>query len=84
MTAILDKYGRILLPKKLRQALGLTENIKLSLRREGNQIIIEPLKEETLFQEKDGFLVFTGQLPDEEKDWVAEDREARDRYLLGL
>lgn len=81
MTATLDKYGRIVIPKVVREAIGLKENMALQLSQEGNKIIIEPILN---YVEEGAFLFFTGRIDGHSTDWVNEDRTLRDEELLGL
>lgn len=76
MLTALDKYGRIVIPKKLRQHLGITQSTNLKISEEGKKIVIEPVEEEML-EEKNGILVYTGELKDKEQDILKEDRKKR-------
>ena len=38
-----DGLGRVLLPKKVREDLGIEANSKVSLSLEGNKLIVKPL-----------------------------------------
>ncbi|MEM9885433.1 MAG: AbrB/MazE/SpoVT family DNA-binding domain-containing protein [Bacteroidota bacterium] len=84
MTATLDKYGRILIPKKIREAAGIAKDTILQLKQEGNQIIIEPLRSDAISLDENGFFLFRGYIEQTESDWIIEDRKERDRKLLGL
>lgn len=80
MLTALDKYGRIVIPKKLRQHLGITQSTNLKISEEGKKIVIEPVEEEML-EEKNGILVYTGELKDKEQDILKEDRKKRIKKL---
>lgn len=82
--AEIDKAGRIVVPKKLRDALHLTAGSRLSLRQEGDQIIVESADKPRGLYMKRGTLVFDpGPVPMmPNRDWVAEDREARIRSFF--
>ncbi|MEM8526374.1 MAG: AbrB/MazE/SpoVT family DNA-binding domain-containing protein [Bacteroidota bacterium] len=84
MTITLDRYGRILIPKKIREALGIRENMNLQLNQEGNQIIIEPLNENSLYVEENGFIFLNSTVNMPKQDLVMEDRLSREQKLLGL
>jgi AbrB family looped-hinge helix DNA binding protein len=62
MLATLDKFGRILIPKKVREHLGIRPASALHIKDDGKRIIIEPIKEEEPIVEKDGLLIFTGKV----------------------
>ncbi len=82
MKATIDKFGRILIPKKVRQQLGITTETNLNIDEDGKRIIIEPISEEEPVIDKDGILVFTGKLATEPDRLIAKDREARTHKLL--
>lgn len=84
MTTTLDKYGRILIPKRLRELLGITPQTQLVITEEGNKLIIEPVPEENPYEEKDNMLVFVGELESAYEHLIEQDREERDNKILGL
>lgn len=83
MVTTLDKYGRVIIPKKLRELLGITANTNLSIREEGNRIIIEPIVDKTNIIEKDGILVYTGNLDIDPDEWIKHLRNKRVETLSG-
>ncbi|MCO6478396.1 MAG: AbrB/MazE/SpoVT family DNA-binding domain-containing protein [Phaeodactylibacter sp.] len=84
MTTTLDKYGRILIPKRMRELLGITPQTQLVITEEGNKLIIEPVPEENPYEEKDNMLVFVGELESAYERLIEQDREERDNKILGL
>lgn len=62
MLATLDKFGRVLIPKKLREHLGIMPATSINIIEDGKRIIIEPITEEESIVEKDGLLIFTGKI----------------------
>ncbi len=54
----LDQFGRIEIPEKIRQQLGINHETKLSLKIENGQLILKPLKPELETYYEDGILVF--------------------------
>ncbi len=84
MVTTLDKYGRILIPKKMRKKMGIAKNAQLKLVQEENRLIIEPIPEETPLVIENGFLVYTGEMPDDVDDFIQKDREDRMRQVLGV
>lgn len=83
MIANLDKYGRILIPKKVREQLNITTETKLNIDEDGNRIIIERLGDESPIIEKDGVKVFTGNLKGDFEETLDKDRTERMKKLLG-
>lgn len=84
MVTTLDKYGRILIPKKMRRKMGIAENAQLKLVQKENRLIIEPIPEEPPLIIENGFLVYTGEMPDNVDDFIQKDREDRMRQVLGV
>ncbi len=92
MEVTLDKFGRIVIPKPVRDALGLEAGMKLHLEttesESGDQeIALRPEREQPLFVKKGHFHVYTGELEDENLDiveFIKKQREKRIRHLAGL
>ncbi|NES76984.1 MULTISPECIES: AbrB/MazE/SpoVT family DNA-binding domain-containing protein [Okeania] len=53
-----DQFGRIEIPEKIRQQLGINNQTKLSLKVENGQLILQPLEPELETYYEDGILVF--------------------------
>ena len=83
VTLEVDKFGRVLLPKKLREALHIGPGGKLHAHLEGERLTVTPEPREATVRMEDGFPIiefagevsFTG-------DPVAEVRAERERELL--
>ena len=60
MQTKLDKFGRVVIPKSVRQNLGLKPGEILQLEESGEKIIIKPDQKEECLSLKDGILVFAG------------------------
>ena len=81
--AEIDKAGRVVVPKKLREALHLAPGTRLSLRLEGESLVIQPESKPRGLYMKKGTLVYDagpGPVTDV-VEWIAEDREARLKHL---
>ena len=68
MVAKLDKFGRILIPKKIREDLRISQDSQINIINDGNRIIIEPIEEQTALIEKNNLLVYTGKISSIEVD----------------
>jgi len=94
MDVTIDEYGRIVIPKPVREALGLEAGATLHLETiEGDsgtrKIALRPEQEESPYRKKgDGDVrVYTGRLVDDDIDVVQlikEQRETRARHLAGF
>ena len=62
MVTTLDKFGRIIIPKKFREHLGISFNTSLNISEDGKRIVVELIKQKEPVVDKDGILVFTGKL----------------------
>jgi len=80
--ATIDKLGRISIPKKVREDLGITPNTKLTIEKDGRRIIIEPVRSDAPVTEKEGILVFTGKLTGHPDEVLKENRKDRLDKLL--
>ena len=59
-TVEIDKAGRIVVPKKLREALHLIPGTRLKVERQGESLLLEPDFPEPQLILKDGMWVMTG------------------------
>jgi len=81
----IDKAGRIVVPKKLRDVLHLRPGTRLLVRQEGETIVIQPESKPRGLYMKKGTLVYdAGPGPAADVvEWIAEDRDARMKHLSG-
>ena len=86
MTLTMDKAGRIILPKSLRDRLGLHAGSNLDVVETPDGIRLKPVEAEPLMVKKDGLLVYTGKVPPgfDVVRAVEDDREARIREIGGF
>lgn len=82
MVTTLDKFGRVIIPKKFREHLGISFNTSLNISEDGKRIVIEPIQEKEPLVDKDGILVFTGKLDIKKNDFIQDDRNQRMKKLL--
>jgi len=60
METTLDKFGRIVIPKRVRDGLGLKPGAVLQIEQADQRILMEPVHEGTHVVVKNGVLVFSG------------------------
>ena len=56
----IDKFGRLVIPKAIRDDFGLKPGDELDVMKERERIVLRPLKKEGAIVSKDGILVITG------------------------
>jgi AbrB family looped-hinge helix DNA binding protein len=74
----IDKSGRLVLPKRVREDLHLQPGSRLRLEQKGSSLVLTPEAEETALAERHGLLVVTGEMMGGVPDH-REIREARSR-----
>ena len=84
METKLDRYGRVVIPKKVRDDLGLAPGDRLEIREGQGEIVLKPVSEDGHLVYKDGILVFTGTIEGDILDVIRADREERDRHVSGF
>jgi len=60
MQSTLDRFGRVVIPKPVRDELHLTAGTALSVEERNGEIILKPTWEEPTLRRKGGVLVFSG------------------------
>ena len=79
---ILDKVGRIVLPKPLRDRLQLAPGDTLNLETKGENIILRPVRQNVLIKKELGVWVYQGEPTDASiPDLIGRDRENRNRTV---
>ena len=80
----LDKAGRVMIPKPLRQELRLGPGDTLQLDSEGEQITLRPMRTKALVKRERGVLVYQGERAEASVTAVIDrEREKRLRELMG-
>jgi AbrB family looped-hinge helix DNA binding protein len=78
-TVSIDKAGRLVLPKPLRDKLGLEAGDTLAIESQGDAITLRPIRLEPSMAKKQGIWVHNGQLPTEFDvvEFIDQEREKR-------
>lgn len=77
METKLDKFGRVVLPKNIRDHLDLKPGQVLKVKRADEEIILKPMEKELPLRIKNGVLVFSGAVTGDIAKAVKEHREDR-------
>ena len=81
-----DTGGRVLIPKELRDRLGVGPGDVLELFEASEQITLKPVRQTMPLEKRHGFWVYTGQAPpgatESIEALIADDREARATALM--
>jgi AbrB family looped-hinge helix DNA binding protein len=60
MKTILDRFGRVVVPKEIRDRLGLKPGAEMEIDENGSEVVLKPVEHETPLKLEDGVLVFRG------------------------
>ncbi|MBI5018037.1 MAG: AbrB/MazE/SpoVT family DNA-binding domain-containing protein [Deltaproteobacteria bacterium] len=83
METTIDRFGRVLIPKKVRDDLGLRPGTALKVEELGRAVRLSPLTEETVLADEGGILVFTGRIGGDVGATLVDVREDRLDTLMG-
>ncbi len=84
MKTTLDKFGRIVIPKKIREDFNLKPGSPIRIEEGKEEILLTPVEEEPTLVEKDGVLVFTGVPTEDIEKQVDIIRKQRSQLLRGF
>lgn len=85
MEATIDKFGRIVIPKKIRENFNLRRPGSPDRIEEGkDEILLKPIDGEPTLIEKDGVLVFTGVAMESIEKQLEAIRQKRSQVLRGF
>jgi len=86
MNVKIDKAGRIILPKPVRDRFCLRQGSDLEIEERPEGVLLKPVEQQPSMVKKKGLWVYIGKAP-KGFDWdnmVDDEREARIKYLSGL
>lgn len=81
MHTFVDKFGRVLIPKPIRDHIGLRPGTSLVIEEQDLEILIKILPQEEPIEHRQGFLVFTGEIIGDIVHAVHASREEREKKL---
>lgn len=82
-TVTIDRFGRVLIPKPMRDSLGLAPGESILLRSTGAALELEPVREEPLLVVREGVLVYGGRATGDLEGVLSAERERRLDRLVG-
>lgn len=77
METVIDRFGRVIIPKKIRDDLELRPGTILRVEEGKREILLKPLEGESHLVVKNGILVFTGKAAGDLMSTVRRNREER-------
>lgn len=77
METTLDRFGRVVIPKRVREDLGLQPGAVLQVKQDDRKIFMEPIQEEPRIVVKNGVLVFQGTATGDIEGAIKDHREKR-------
>ena len=83
-TTKLDQFGRVVIPKPIRDDLGLKPGTVLEIREDGDAIVLRSADPSPTLRVKGHVLVFTGEAQGDLLDAVRNQREERMRIVGGM
>ena len=84
MKTTVDRFGRVVVPKSMRDRLGLRAGSAIEIEESDGRLSLRPVEEQSSLAMKEGVLVFTGAAIGDLEVAVAADREQRVNRLAGL
>ena len=79
----LDRFGRVLIPKRLREAAGLRAGVEIEIVVDDDGLRLVPHQRGVLLKEVGGILIASGEAVGDLRSAVRHDREKRLRKLQG-
>jgi AbrB family looped-hinge helix DNA binding protein len=84
MQLTIDKFGRIVIPKALRDGLQLISGSVLEVEEKADHLVLRPFHEQPVLVRRSGFLIHTGTTSSLPDTILKKEREARLLKLAGF
>lgn len=81
MKTSVDQFGRVVIPKRMRDHLGLASGAELEVQAQNDEIVLKPVRETSSLALKDGVLVYTGRATADLVGAVQQAREQRSHHV---
>lgn len=83
MKTTLDRFGRVVVPKDIRDRLGLRPGAEIEIDEKGNEVVLKPIEHEASLMVKEGVLVYSGTATGDLRGTVRAHREERLKKASG-
>ncbi len=77
-----DRFGRIVIPKEIRNNFGLSKDVELGIEEVTKGILLHPRLEKQFIVNKDGVLVVRAELTESIDGFLEKNRQSRIKYIL--
>lgn len=77
MKTTLDRFGRVVIPRDIRDRLGLRPGVEIEIVEKGNELVLRPVDHVPPLKLKKGILVFSGKATRCRRDAVKAHRDER-------
>lgn len=77
MKTTLDRFGRLVIPKEIRDKLGLKPGTEVEIGEQANEVVLKPVDQETPLKREAGILVYTGTPTGDLREAIRAHREDR-------
>ncbi|PIP69484.1 MAG: AbrB family transcriptional regulator [Nitrospirae bacterium CG22_combo_CG10-13_8_21_14_all_44_11] len=84
MKATIDRFGRVVVPKDMRDRLGLRPGAELNIEAHNKEIVIKQTEQESPLHIEDGVLVFAGTALGDITENIRRHREERIKKLSSI
>lgn len=84
MRTTVDRFGRVVVPKAMRERLGLSVGVPIEIEEASDHLSLRRVEEESPLVIKDGVLVFDGTATGNLEAVIVAQREHRIAHLAGL
>ena len=84
MRTTVDRFGRVVVPKSMRERLGMRAGTEIEIEEVQGQLSLRVVEDRSPLIMKEGVLVFTGEATGDLEAAVAADRRGRANRLGGM
>lgn len=84
MKTTVDRFGRVVVPKSMRDRLGLRAGAAIEIEEADGRLSLRPIEDTAPLIMKEGVLVFGGAAIGDLEAAVAADRDERSRRIAGM